>query len=319
MNTTLALVLLAAVPGGDPVGPLRTVAEVDLGELKAGPVVAHTFDLTHAGDAGTITLSDIESGCGCAKPELTAKELKPGEAAKLTVRVNTLTQREGPNGWPVRIHYRHGTTEHALDLKLTAKLVREVSVTPPLLAVSTAGSITQTLKVEDRRAKPFAVSKVVSSNPAITATIGSATSGTQEVTVAVKEELTVGTHDATVTLHTDDPAYPLLVVPVKVHKRGPDDPVATPAAATVRFAKGQAEASALVQIRHGGKKVGIAKAECSTAGVTVKHSEGHGPVATLRVVVAAATAGATGQTEVTVTLSLPAGGKLVIPVDWHAP
>jgi hypothetical protein len=194
-----------------------------------------------------------------------------------------------------------------------------VSVTPPLLAVSTSGAVTQTLKVEDRRAKPFAVSKVVTTNPALIATVGPAKSGTQDVTVTVRAELAVGSHDETVTLHTDDPAYPQLVVPVKVHKRGADDPIATPGTAAVRFAKGQAEASALVQIRHGGKPVGIAKAECPTAGVTVKHSEGSGAVATVRVVVSAAKAGATGQAEVTVTLDQPAGGKLVIPVSWYEP
>jgi hypothetical protein len=322
MNTTLALVLLAAAPGADPSGPLQAAAPViDLGEVKSGPLVTHTFELKHTGAAGDLSVVGVEAGCGCVKSEISAKTLKPGETVKLTAVVNTLTQREGANGWPVTVRY--ATTgdrrESALELKLTAKLVREISVTPPLLAVSTTGAVTQTLKVEDRRAKPLTVTKVSTTHPAITASVAKAGSGSQEVSVSVTDELPAGSHDDTVTLHTDDPACPVMQVPVKVYKRGANEVSATPDAATIRFAKGQAEASALVQLRYGGKPVSIAKAECNTPGVTVKHSDGVDTVATVRVVVTAAKAGASGQAEVTVTLAQPAGGRVVLPVSWYEP
>jgi len=287
--------------------------------------VHHEFELKHTGAAGTLVIADVQGGCGCVKAEAKPKVLKPGESAKLSVAVNTLTQREGGNTWPVSVRYSSDAdgqrAEFTLDLKLTAKLIREISVTPPLLAVSTTGAVTQTLRVDDRRAKPLSVTKAVSTNPAITASVNTVkrsdgTSG-QEVTVSVSETLAVGSHEDTITLVTDDPACEAMLVPVKVQKRGADDPTASPSAATVRFAKGQGDASALVQIRHGGKPVSVAKAECGTAGVTVRHSEGAGSVATVRVVVNAAKAGASGQGEVTVTLAEPPGKTVLIPVSWY--
>jgi hypothetical protein len=315
MNTTLALVLLAVAPGADAVGPLTAAAPTaDLGEVKSGPVREHTFELKHAGGGGAVGIVGVTAGCGCVKTELSAKTLRPGGSAKLTVWVNTLTQKAGANVWPVTVRYAIDGQEAALDLKVTATVVREVTVTPPLLAVSTAGAVTQTLKIEDRRPKPLTVSKVTTTNPAVTAAVNGF-----DITVKVADDLPAGSHDDTVTIHTTDPECPQLVVPVKVHKRGADDPAATPAAPTVRFAKGQVEASTLVQIRHGGKAVGVAKVECKTPGVTAKHSEGSGPVATVRVFVDAKAAGGSGQAEVTVTLAEPAGKTLVLPVSWFEP
>lgn len=332
MNTTLALALIAlsapTVAGAEPTGPLQSANPVaDLGTLMSGPLVNHEFELKHTGASATLVISEVVGGCGCVKSEAKPKVLKPGETAKLSVAVNTLTQREGANAWPVSVRYSSDAdgqpAEFTLDLKLTAKLVREVSVAPPLLAVSTTGAVTQTLRVDDRRAKPLTVTKVSSTNPAVTATVNTVkrSDGTtgQEVTVSVSDTLAVGSHDDTITLVTDDPACAAMVVPVKVQKRGADDPTATPSTATVRFAKGQTEASTLVQIRHGGKPVGVAKAECGTAGVTVKHSEGSGRVATVRVIVNAAKAGTSGQAEVTVTLAEPAGKTVLIPVSWIEP
>lgn len=327
MNLTLALALAALGPADGTPAPLQTAAaSVDLGEVKSGPACSHTFELKNAGGAGLV-ITNVAAGCGCSKLELSAKQLRAGEAVKLTVTTGTLTQPEGAVNWPVTVSYSTEANGQAFDgkleLKLTAKLIREVSVTPPLLAVSTAGAVTQTLKVEDRRAKPLGLTKVESTSPHVTAEAKPARAidgkTVTEVVVSVKAELAVGSHAETVTLRTDDPACPTLEIPVRVHKRSADGVTATPAAASVRFASGQAEASALVQLRGGGKNVAIKGVECSTPGVAVKFSEDAGPVATVRVIVTAAKAGASGTCEVTVTLSEPTATKLVIPVAWYAP
>lgn len=327
MTLTLALALAALGPAADVPAPLKaTAASVDLGEVKTGPPSTHTFELKNTGSAA-LSVRDVVAGCGCTRVELSAKKLEPGDTAKLTVTTNTLTQPEGAAAWTLGVVYRTEVDgkpfDGRLDLKLTAKVVREVSVTPPLMAVSTAGAVTQTLKVEDRRAKPLGVTKVETSSKEITAEVKPAKTDdgrtTQEVVVTVGEGLAVGTHSETVTLRTDDPACPTLEVPVRVHKRAADGVTATPATAAVRFAKDQAEASALVQLRGGGKTVAIKGVECSTPGVAVKFSEDAGPVATVRVIVTAAKAGASGTCEVTVTLTEPTATKIVIPVAWYAP
>jgi hypothetical protein len=330
MNTTLLLALIAFGTGAEPTaaGPLQSARPiVDLGDLKSGPLVPHDFELKHTGASGTLVIHEVTGGCGCMKAEIKPKVLKPGDTAKLCVIINTLTQREGANTWPLNVRYstvaNSQNTEFNLDLKLTAKLTSEVRVTPPLLAVSTSGAVKQTLRVDDSRAKPLNVTKVSTTNPAITATIETVQRANgvtgQEVSVNISETLPIGAYEETITLFTNDPACATMVVPVKVQKRGLDDPIATPAAATIRFSSGQADASTLVQIRHGGKPVSVAKVECATTGVTPKHSEGAGTVATVRIMVNGAKAGETGHAEVTVTLAEPAGKTILIPLTWYGP
>lgn len=327
MTVTLALALAALGPADGTPQPLTCPKPIiDLGEVKSGPPCSHTFELKNDGPA-EITIGGVTPGCGCSKVELTAKQLPPGGTAKLTVTTNTLTQPEGMVYWPVGVSYR--TTvggqsfDGRLDLKVAAKVVREVSVTPPLLAVSTTGGITQVLTVQDRRTTPLTVRKAESTTPEVTVEVRPAKSADgrreQEVIVTVGEGLKVGSHAVTVTLHTDDSTCPTLTVPVKVHKRAADGVTALPETARVRFATAQVEASALVQLRGGGKRVAIQKVECTTPGVTVKYSEDPGPVAAVRVVVNAKTAGASGTGEVTVTLSEPTATTVVIPVTWYAP
>lgn len=322
MTLTLALALAAFTSADGTAGPLQAVAPtVDLGTLPSGPPCSHTFEIKNSG-ASTLRITGVAAGCGCSKAELSAKQLRAGESAKLTLVTSTLTQPEGAVSWPVTLTYT-GDRDGTLELKLTAKLERAVSVTPPVVTMSTAGAVTHTLKVEDRRAKPLTVSKAESTSPSVTAEVRAATTAdgkrVQEIVVSIKDELAVGSHADTVTLRTDDPNCPVLEIPVRVHKRAADGVTVTPASASVRFATGQAEASALVQLRGGGKSVAIKSVECSTPGVTVKFSEDAGPVATVRVIVSSAKAGASGTADVTVTLSEPTTTKLVIPVAWYAP
>src|SRR5690242_9264591 len=99
MNT-LVLMLAVGVANPPPALHCPTPAAAK-GDVKGGPPLAHTFDLTHAGTAGTLTLTKIEAGCGCLRQSLSANTLQPGETAKLTIEVNTLTQPDGPNRWQV--------------------------------------------------------------------------------------------------------------------------------------------------------------------------------------------------------------------------
>src|SRR5947207_14018536 len=102
-----AILLLAALGVGQPPqGPLTCPHPVAArGDVKAGPPLAHTFELAHAGRQGTVTVTGVTAGCGCLRQTLSTGVLQPGEAAKLTLEVNTLTQPDGPNRWPVRVAY----------------------------------------------------------------------------------------------------------------------------------------------------------------------------------------------------------------------
>ncbi len=121
------------------------------------------------------------------------------------------------------------------------------------------------------------------------------------------------------TLYTDDPAYPEFRVPVRVEKRATAAAVVTPDEVYLRFAAGQSEASALVQVRGtDGKPVGVAGVECDHPSVTFKWSDAVGPVAAVRLTVPAAAATTPGRGTVRVRLSGADGPAVSVPVGWSA-
>jgi len=325
MNTLIFLV--AAGVGNPPTAPLHCPAAVAAkGDVKGGPPLAHTFELTHRG-AGTLTITKVEAGCGCLRQSLTTGVLQPGETAKLTLEVNTLTQPDGPNRWQVAVVYKieaPGVPAQAgeLLLQVNATLSREVSVNPPQLGFSTTGEASQVVNVTDARKKPLKVVKAVSSSKHLVVEIGpmdlnKATN--TPVTVKLSADAPVGHRDETVTLLTDDPEYPELRIPVRVLKRAAGAVTAAPESVAVRFASGQTEVSTLVQLRAAdGKPVGVAGAECDLPGVTVKWSPESGAVAVVRVTVTESAAAQAGTCKVRVKLAEPAGQEVVIPVAWTA-
>lgn len=330
-------IIVALTLGATPAaGPLAAGApSADRGEVRTGPPLAQVFELTHRGDSGTLTITGVAAGCGCLKPTLSREALRPGETAQLTLTVNTLTQPPGPNVWKAVVRYRvadpgDGPAPPAvrpdaeLELKVSARLIQEVSVTPPMLAVSTSAAATQTVTVADRRPAPLTVRAATTTSPHLTATVRPATGTsprTQPVDVTVTDAYPPGQSDETLVLLTTDPACPELRVPIRVTKRKPGSVTATPGAPQVRFARGQAEASALLQLRRpGGGELRVERVESDHPAVRAKWSASAGPVATVRVVVDREKAGGRGgSTEFRVLLAEPVGEPVVVPVTWTVP
>lgn len=326
MNT---LILLSALAAGQPApaAPATFHAPNPLaakGEVKAGPPLIHTFELSNA-TAETVTITGVKAGCGCLRQGLGNTVLPAGEKTHLTLEVNTLTQPDGPNRWQVTVSYKAeapgapARTGEVL-LQITATLAREIAVTPPQVAFSSAGEASQVLQVTDSRAKPLTVLKAASSAGHLTAEIGPVAGAgparTQAITVKLAASAPTGHRDETVVLYTDDPDCPELRVPVRVLKRATGAVTATPEAITVRLAPGQAESSTLVQLRSpDGKPVSVTGADCDLPGVGVKFSTGTGPVATVRVTVPATATAQPGHCTVRVRMAAP-GGEVAIPVSW---
>ena len=327
MNTIMALVALGL--GEPPAAPLVCPAPVAAkGDVKGGPPLTHTFDLSHQGSVGTITITRIEASCGCLRRTLSSDTLQPGQTAKLTLEVNTLTQPDGPNRWQIVVGYAHDLPAQPgvaasrqlgeLLLVATATLTREVSVTPAQVGISTTGEASQILTVTDRRAKPLTVLKAGSSSPFLTATIAPRGNGpSQSITLKLSADAPVGHRDESVVLLTDDPVYPEFHVPVRVLKRVAGGVAAAPESVAVRFAAGQSEVSTIVQLRAAdGKLVGVATAVSDHPGVLVKWSEGVGPVAAVRITVSGAAVTQSGETRVRIHLADPVVQEVVVPVSW---
>jgi hypothetical protein len=331
MNTMIAF-LVAGATTATPSAPLQS-AVADYGEVKAGPILTHAFKLTNSGN-GPLTLIGAESGCGCLRAEVSKNQLQSGESAELTVVVNTLTQPEGQNTWRVTLRYEFDPIPAAMrpgeltppripvrytaEFRIVAKLVRDVTVTPPSVAISTTGEASQTLFVADRRDRPLTVTGAVSNSPYLVMKIGAVEirdgRRVQTIDLKLSADAPVGHMDATVILTSDDPAYRELRVPVRVSKRAAGTVAISPDSVTLRFAAMQAEASQVVVLRSlSGGSVHIARAECDDQDVGLKWSTGTSPVATVRITLPARPA---GQSEVRVLLAEPAGHVVTVPLSW---
>lgn len=295
------------------------------GEVKAGPPLLHTFDLVNTTNK-TVTITKIEAGCGCLRQSLGQMVLQPGAKTQLILEVNTLTQPEGPNRWQAVVSYTlqsPGVPDQTGEilLQITATLIREVIIQPPQMAFSATGAASQTLTITDKRPKPLTVTKVTTSTPHLSAQLvpsakpSSGMPPTQTVTVQLLANAPAGHRDEVVVLYTDDPAYPELRVPVRVQKHATATVRVVPEEVNLRLAAGQMEASALVQLRsRDGQDIAITHVESDFPGVLLKHSDGRGAVATLRITIPENLTTQAGKCHVRVRLEDQS--EAVIPVMW---
>jgi hypothetical protein len=321
MNT---LILLVGMGVGNPSPePLHCAAPLAAkGQVKGGPSLVHTFELAHRG-TGTLTITRVEAGCGCLRQSLSSHVLTPGQTAKLTLEVNTLTQPDGPNRWQIAVGYKLDNPGIPIRigeilLQISATLSREVTVSPPQLAFSTTGKATQVIEVRDSRTKQLTVLKAATSSPHLTAEVGLRIAGKgQAITIKLSPDAPVGHRDEAVVLVTDDADYAELRVPVRVLKRPIGGIRASPESISLRFLPDQTELSTLIQLRAvDGKPIEIAGAESELPGVAVKHSTGATDVAVVRVTVAESASGTSGSCLVRVKFSRPSSQEIAIPVAW---
>jgi hypothetical protein len=333
MLPILAVLLFGSTPLAGPL--VVNTPSVDRGEVSTGPPLIQVFELTHSGTSDTLTITGVEAGCGCLKPILSREVLRPGETIKLTATLNTLTQPPGPNAWKLVVRYRITSStagpsppavkpDSELELKVSARLVQVVSVTPPVLAISTTSAITQTITVTDRRETPLTVRSATSTNPHLIATVKPATGTTprtQTVDVTVTEAYPPGATDETLVLLTTDQTCPELRVPIRLTKRKPGSLTITPDAPEVRFAQSQEEASTLVQVRRpNGGNLRVERVESDHPALRGKWSAPAGPVATIRVIAdRQKAAGRGGRADLRVVMAEPAGEVIVLPVSWTVP
>ena len=88
----------------------------NFGEIKAGEVVEHTFQLRNTGIAPLI-ISDIQTTCGCTTPDFEkGKLISPGESTDVLVRFNS-QGKSGIQNKKVTIFANTAESVHAVYMK----------------------------------------------------------------------------------------------------------------------------------------------------------------------------------------------------------
>jgi hypothetical protein len=224
-------------------------AALDLGEVRGGRTIEAAFKLTNLGSA-PVELVDLERSCGCVAPQWSERILKPGQHARLTVRVRTLGQSDGPRSWPLTLVTREAGEIAKQRLEIKAVMRNEIVLHPPQLALYVTQSLEQEIRLTDRRAQPLTITSWDAKMPGVRVEMLPSSPGTTRLKLSVDgSQIPPGRHDHVLHLYSNDRDYEHLEVPVALVRVAKPRATWTPESPEVILAPGQTKASVLIQIR----------------------------------------------------------------------
>jgi hypothetical protein len=321
-----ALLFLSAMVLSLQTAPVRAELEcaqplVEKGEVRSGLSLTHRFTFVNRGSEA-IVITEVRPSCGCLSPKVDKRQLSPGESGELMLEVNTLTQPAGTNSWRVTIHYQSGEVERELSLYLSARLVAEISVEPPSLAIYTDTAIGHEITVIDRRVEPLLIRAVTASSSSIRTHLGElhrddAGRWRRTIQVEVLADCLEGRHEETLRICTSDPLYTELKVPFTIVKRAHRQVSALPASVVLSESANQPLPARVVQLSAADdREVCVERVECDHPAIACRWAQGPGPQATLKIRVdRQQITGDRLRGVVHVHLSKPASETISIPVS----
>jgi hypothetical protein len=311
---TIPLVLLFAAQAR---GELHVPTPVvDLGEVKSGLPLSHSFELINTGP-DAVEIQDTRASCGCLIGKVEPRIIQPGGRAALALRMHTLGQAGGPHTWKATVQYRQGGQEKEITVGIQVHLVTEVTVQPATLTLVTAGNLTQVVTVTDQRPEPLRVVGVQISTPGLRAKLVGQEKGTAQIQLEVDQALSGGRHDEILTIDTDDADYRQLQVPVTVIKTS-QTVTAIPAKVEL-YAGANQPVSCLIRLRsESDKAVTVSKIESANPALTSRWAAGPEKQATVRIQLdPEQRTGRELESTITIHLASPSQEALVIPVSVH--
>ncbi len=293
---------------------------IEAGRIRAGQVHEFQFDFTNTGSTA-IDLVGVKAGCGCIKASLEPRRLEAGQRGCCRVQLNSLGASQGLNVWQVEIHYRGDEQDHKAVLMIRAEAVREILVQPPELKVYSDGPTTHEFTVSDLRQRELQIKAVETSSVHLKAALASdaAPNGgrpVRRITLEVGACLPPGQHDGQLAIHTNDPDYPTLLVPIQITRRVRQRIAATPAdISLVASATSPTPSRVLTLGDSQGQTLVIERIEADDPAISCRWSAEPGSTAAVRISVdREKLGGKTLHSRVRVLIKEPVAETLVIPV-----
>jgi hypothetical protein len=314
----MVLLLRAALVRADLECPQSVV---DKGEVRSGLPLAHRFTFRNSGPEA-VEITDVRPSCGCLAPKLEKRTLQAGEFGDLLLEVNTLTQPAGLHSWRITLCYKSGTTEQEMSLYIRARVVTEITVEPPSLAIYTDTAIRHEITVIDRRTEPLIVRAVPTSSPYVRTHLGElrrddAGHWRRTIQVEVAADCPEGAHTEILRICTSDPLYSELKVPFTLVKRARHRVSAAPASVVLSQSANQPLPARIVLLSAAeDDDIRIDRIESDHPAVTCRWAPGPGHQATLKIHVdRRQIPGDRLRAAVHVHVSQPAAETITIPVS----
>lgn len=200
---------------------------VDLGAVPPSEEVSARFRFRNMGKL-PVTIVETEPSCGCIKPRISRKTLKPNDGSEILLRVRTASVDPGAKEYSLKVHYQQEVAAgqpkpapQSVDLAFRVKLpAKQVLIQPRALIFYQLGDqpSEQELTVLDQRKTGLKILKAESSLPLAQVSLGTS-SDTDEGAHVSRLRVKVaghveGRHQGIIKLETDDPIYRRLTVPL---------------------------------------------------------------------------------------------------------
>jgi hypothetical protein len=214
-----------------------TTPTVELGDVRAGVPLAQVFRFTNTGP-DTVTLTQVQPGCGCLRPRMEQRSYAPGESGVIPLDIRTLGQAAGPHRWYMTVLYADGAVQREQKLEVVGNVVTEVSVQPAGLVLFAEGALAHEVTLTDLRPQPLTIERVETTSPQLRAAAGPLVKDafghwTSHIRVETTGQLPPGQQNEMLTIRTSDPLYRELQVSVTIIQRVGQRIVATPAEPTL--------------------------------------------------------------------------------------
>jgi hypothetical protein len=209
----LALLALSLLPASAAPRLACKQPTFDFGTRDTSEVVDHTFVLENSGTSDLV-ITAIRPACGCTAANLTRQTVPPGESAELTTRL-TLAGRPGDLHKTILVE-SNDPVNPALQLALAGKAAVEFEVLPPVLTLrqSAANQPPAGAVRINSPEKPFRITKVIASDPAINVRADPMPDGNSyQLSAAFKKSPPENPQPSQITVETDNPRTPTLSIP----------------------------------------------------------------------------------------------------------
>ena len=204
-----------------------------LDPIPMQPLLTPFFTFVNKG-AATVVIEEVKAGCSCISPEITGKEIAPGQQGRVMLPIKTRNEPAGLREYITTVKYLDPKPR---EVTLTYKVVlpeKQVEIEPRVVMLmgKISSSDHSIITINDHRteryADPMKIQSVVSSSPLFKAELLGQTSsdGVGRTTIDVRfvDGIPMGQHRGLVTITTSDEAYPVIQVPVILgDRRRPED------------------------------------------------------------------------------------------------
>ncbi|MCY2962925.1 MAG: DUF1573 domain-containing protein [Planctomycetota bacterium] len=200
---------------------------IDYGSVGPTEEVRTHFAFVNMSDR-LIEIDKLDPSCGCLQPRLDekSKQLDPGERGEFLIRIQTANQAVGPKEYTVTVYYRDPEPRQTTVRFRVTLPDNQVAVRPRAVMMYLTGDtpMIQSAEVIDRRSRKFEIVKL-ECQPEELATVESLGETDDDeghrhykLRITVNPDFPDGAYRGTIWVHTNDPAYQTVRLPLAVQK-----------------------------------------------------------------------------------------------------